>query len=67
MEKLSNEQINLIKLILNLSKATFFQCSGLKRFTKNNEFKEKIEQINELEQIFNNNNEFYYKNNKEEV
>lgn len=67
MQELTEKQVELIQNILALSKSTFFQVSGLKRFTKNNEFKEKLKEIEELENIFNyTNNRFYYKNIDEE-
>lgn len=64
MEKLKDEYIEMIKVILTLSKATFFQCSGLKRFSNNVKFDEELKKIKELETLFNN-NEIYFK--KEEV
>lgn len=67
MEKLTNKQVALIITILGLSKETFFKCSGVKKFAKNEKFKEKLKEIEELEKIFGTaNNDFYYKS-KEEV
>ena len=63
MQELTPKQVALIITILDTSKNTFYQVSGLKRFKNNNEFKEKLKDIEELEKIFGTvNNRFYYKN-----
>ena len=63
MEKLTNEQVQLIYTILGLSRNTFFKVLNHKKFKNNNEFDNKLKLIEELEYIFGNiNNEFYYKN-----
>ena len=68
MQELTTKQVALIITILDTSKKTFYQVSGLKRFKNNNEFTEKLKEIEELEKIFGTvNNRFYYKNITEEV
>lgn len=68
MQELTTKQVALIITILDTSKKTFYQVSGLKKFKNNNEFKEKLKEIEELEKIFGTvNNRFYYKNITEEV
>lgn len=62
MQEFTEKQIALIQTILDTSKKTFYKVSIYKKFTNNNEFKEKLKEIEELENIFNyTNNRFYYK------
>lgn len=68
MQELTTKQVALIMTILDTSKNTFYKVSSYKKFINNNEFKEKLKEIEELEKIFGTvNNRFYYKNITEEV
>ena len=68
MKELTPKQVALIMTILDTSKNTFYKVSSYKKFINNNEFKEKLKEIEELEKIFGTvNNRFYYKNITEEV
>lgn len=68
MQELTAKQVALIITILDTSKSTFYKVSAYKKFRNNNEFKEKLKDIEELEKIFGTvNNRFYYKNITEEV
>ena len=68
MQEFTEKQIALIQTILDTSKKTFYKVSIYKKFTNNNEFKEKLKEIEELEKIFGTvNNKFYYKNISDEV
>ena len=68
MQELTPKQVALIMTILDTSKNTFYKVSAYKKFRNNNEFKEKLKEIEELEKIFGTvNNRFYYKNITEEV